>query len=72
MVYETEINKALRSLKDQNIPVSGAIVGEHGHVFDVMGYMLTAGQILDLYQEKKLDAKGIREFAKKFEPVAKK
>jgi len=70
MVYETKINQALRSLKDQNIPVSRAIVGEHGHTFDVMGYMLTAGQIVELYDGKKLYAKGIREFAKKFEPVA--
>jgi hypothetical protein len=37
-----------------------------------MGYMLTAKQILGLYREKKLHATGIREFAKKFEAVAKK
>jgi hypothetical protein len=69
-VYETEINKALRTLKNQDIPVSQAIVGPHGFTFDVMGYMLTAAQIVELKDANKLHAQGIREFAKKFEPVA--
>ena len=72
MQYETEINKALRSLKNQNISVSSAIVGPHGHAFDVMGYMLTAAQIVQLKNENNLNAQGIRAFAKKFEPAAKK
>jgi hypothetical protein len=71
MVHESGINKALRSLKNQNIPVSKAIVGPQGHTFSVMGYMLTARQIVELNHEKQLHAKGIREYAKKFEPAAK-
>ena len=65
MEYETEINKALRSLKNQRIPVSDAKRGDKGPVFDVMGFMLTEHQIVTLQEEKNLNAQGIREFAEK-------
>jgi hypothetical protein len=67
MAYSAAVNKALRNLVKQNISVSKAAVGPQGHTFDVMGYMLTVGQIVELDREKKLNAKGIREFAKNFE-----
>ena len=72
MAYETEINKALRSLKSQRISVSNPIVGNEGHVFDVMGFMLTASQIVELHRENKLNERGIREFAAKYEADRKK
>jgi 4-hydroxy-L-threonine phosphate dehydrogenase PdxA len=63
---KVEIQKALRSLKAQRIPVSGPIVGDT-HIFNVMGFMLTESQIITLQDENKLNAHGIREFAKKAE-----
>jgi hypothetical protein len=70
-MYESEINKALRSLKNQNVSVSPAVVGPQGHTFAVMGFMLTAAQIVQLNHEHKLHAQGIREFARQFEAAAK-
>ena len=71
IAYQSEINKALQSLENQNISVSPAVVGPQGHTFDVMGFMLTVAQIVELNHDNKLNAQGIREFAKKFEPAAK-
>jgi hypothetical protein len=63
---EQDIDKALRQLKNQGISVSDGIVGPQGIVRDVMGFMLTVPQILQLRSEQKLNAEGIREFAKEF------
>jgi hypothetical protein len=71
VAYESEIDKALRSLKNQGIAVSGPIVGDT-FVYDVMGFMLTKSQVLTLQRENKLNEHGIREFAKKAEGEAKK
>ena len=68
MAYETEINRALRSLRNQSIPVSDPKRGDNGFVFDVMGFMLTERQILTLQEENNLNAQGIREFAEKAKP----
>jgi len=60
---ESKLERALASLRSQRITVSQPIVGEQGFVFDVMGFMLTAAQINDLFDLRKLDRRGIREFA---------
>jgi hypothetical protein len=65
--YESEINKAVQSLRNQGISVNGPIVGSSGHVFDVMGFMLTEAQIVTLQRENRLGPHDIREFAKKIE-----
>ena len=65
--YKGDLNEALTSLANQKISVSPAIVGADGLVFDVMGFMLTARQILALKACGRLHAHGIREFAKSVE-----
>jgi hypothetical protein len=67
MTYETEINKALRELKAQGIPVSDAILGTEGFVHNVMDVMLTSSQIVELRSEGNLNPAGIRAFKKNFE-----
>jgi hypothetical protein len=65
--YEHDLNKALGTLRNQRISVSPGVVGPEGLVFDVMGFMLTAKQILALEECGQLNAHGIREFAKSVE-----
>ena len=65
--YEGDLNKALRVLAKQRISVSRGVGGPNGLVFDVMGFMLTARQILALKECGQLNAHGIREFAKSVE-----
>lgn len=64
---EHDIQKAHRSLKAQRIPISGAFFSGKRDtlIFNVMGFMLTEIQIVTLKDENKLNAHGIREFAKK-------
>jgi len=70
-MYESEINKALRNLNNQHIPVGPPRVDPPHVLFEVMGYLLTGPQIVDLNHQKKLHSRGIREFAEKLEPPAK-
>lgn len=65
--HEPKLERALRSLRAQGIPVSQAIVGDQGFVFAVMGFMLTAIQINDLLDIGHLTQAGIREFARRVE-----
>ena len=62
-----KLDACVKSLKQQRIPVSRAIVGEDGFVFEVMGFMLTESQILRLCEYGQLNAEGIKAFAKSVE-----
>jgi hypothetical protein len=59
-----QLDTCLTGLKQQGIPVSEAIAGENGSTFDVMGFTLTAEQIVELHQNGQMDANGIKAFAK--------
>jgi hypothetical protein len=59
-----ELDTCLTGLKQQGISVSQGIVGENGSIFEVMGFRLTAEQIVELHQNGQMDANGIKAFAK--------
>jgi hypothetical protein len=54
----------LTGLKQQGISVSRDAVGENGPIFEVMGFVLTAEQIVELHRNGQMDANGIKAFAK--------
>jgi hypothetical protein len=60
---ENNLTRALRSLENQGIRVFGPVYSPHGFVFEVMGFMLTERQILQLLEAGNLHSWGIREFA---------
>jgi hypothetical protein len=59
-----QLDTCLTGLKQQGIPVSESGVGENGSTFEVMGFVLTAEQIVELHQNGQMDANGIKAFAK--------
>jgi hypothetical protein len=59
-----QLDTCLTGLKQQGISVSEGIVGENGSTFDVMGFTLTAEQIVELHENGQMDASGIKAFAK--------
>jgi hypothetical protein len=59
-----QLDTCLTGLKQQGISVSHCVVGENGSTFEVMGFMLTAEQIVELHQNRQMDANGIKAFAK--------
>ena len=60
-----QLDICLTGLKQQRISVSRGAVGESGSSFEVMGFRLTAQQIVELHQHGHLDVKGIKAFAKR-------
>jgi hypothetical protein len=58
------LDTCLTGLKQQGISVSRGAVEENGSIFEVMGFMLTAEQIVELHQNGQMDANGIKAFAK--------
>ena len=64
---ESDLKKALRSLKNQGISVNEEQIPPDGPVFFVNippnGFALTQSQILKLYEERQLDSLGIKDFA---------
>ncbi len=60
---ENNLTGALRSLENRGIRVFGPVYSRHGFVFEVMGFMLTESQILQLLEAGNLHSWGIREFA---------
>jgi len=69
MASETDFNKAVRILMNQGISVSPNVMGTQGLTFNVLGYVFTEMQIVELNRRKKLYPNGIREFAKEFGPA---
>ena len=59
-----QLDTCLTGLKQQGISVSQEEVGENGSTFEVMGFMLTAEQIVELHQQGQMDPNGIKAFAK--------
>jgi len=59
-----QLDTCLTGLKQQGISVSQGAVGESGSTFEVMGFTLTAEQIVELHQNGRMDANGIKAFAK--------
>jgi hypothetical protein len=59
-----QLDTCLAGLKQQGISVSQGAAGENGSVFEVMGFTLTAEQIVELHQQGQMDANGIKAFAK--------
>ena len=59
-----QLDTCLTGLKQQGISVSRGTAGENGSIFEVMGFMLTAEQIVELHQNGQMDANGIKAFAK--------
>jgi hypothetical protein len=62
-----QLNTCLTFPKRQGISVSQGVVGENGSTFEVMGFTLTAEQIVELRQNEQMDANGIEAFAKSIE-----
>lgn len=59
-----QLDTCLTGLKQQGISVSKGVLGENGSTFEVMGFVLTAEQIVKLHHHGQLDANGIKAFAK--------
>lgn len=59
-----QLDTCLTELKQQGISVSEGVLGENGSTFEVMGFVLTAEQIVKLYHHGQLDANGIKAFAR--------
>jgi hypothetical protein len=59
-----QLDTCLTGLKQQGISVGQSEVGEKGSTFEVMGFVLTAEQIVELHENGQMDANGIRAFAK--------
>jgi hypothetical protein len=59
-----QLDTCLTGLKQQGISVSEEVVGENGSTFEVMGFVLTAEQIVELHHQGQMDANGINAFAK--------
>ena len=58
-----QLDTCLTGLKQQGISVSQGVAGENGSTFEVMGFTLTAEQIVELHQNGQMDANGIKAFA---------
>jgi hypothetical protein len=56
-----QLDTCLMGLRQQGILVSRGV--ENGSTFDVMGFTLTAEQIVELHQNGQMDANGIKAFA---------
>jgi hypothetical protein len=56
-----QLDTCLIGLRQQGIPVSQGT--ENGSTFEVMGFTLTAEQIVELHQNGQMDANGIKAFA---------
>ncbi len=59
-----ELDTCLAGLKQQGISVGQSVVGENGSTFEVMGFVLTAEQIVELHKSGRMDANGIKTLAK--------
>ncbi|MGB8472731.1 MAG: hypothetical protein WCE61_01450 [Candidatus Acidiferrum sp.] len=59
-----QLATCLMGLKQQGISVGGRAVEENGSTFEVMGFVLTAEQIVELHENGQMDANGIKAFAK--------
>jgi hypothetical protein len=59
-----QLDTCLTGLKQQGISVTQGGAGDSGSIFEVMGFMLTAEQIVELHQQGQMDANGIKAFAK--------
>jgi hypothetical protein len=59
-----QLDTCLTGLKQQGISVGEGVVGENGSIFEVMGFVLTAEQIVALHENGQMDANGIRALAK--------
>jgi len=59
-----QLDTCLTGLKQQGISVNQIVVGQSGSTFEVMGFTLTAEQIIELHQNGQMDANGIKAFAK--------
>jgi hypothetical protein len=64
---ENDLDKALRSLKNQGISVNEEHIPPDGRVFflEPTGIVLTARQILKLRADRELDSQGIKNFERK-------
>jgi hypothetical protein len=59
-----QLDTCLTGLKQQGISVTQGVAGESNSIFEVMGFTLTAEQIVELHQQGQMDANGIKAFAK--------
>ena len=59
-----QLDTCLAGLKQQGISVGQGIVGEKGSTFEVMGFVLTVEQIVELHENGQMDANGIKALAK--------
>jgi hypothetical protein len=59
-----QLDTRLTGLKQQGISVSEGAVGENSSTFEVIGFMLTAEQIIALHQIGQMDTNGIKAFEK--------
>ena len=60
-----QLDTCLIGLRQQGISVSQG--PENGSTFEVMGFTLTAEQIVELHQNGQMDANGIKAFAESIE-----
>lgn len=61
-LYQLEI--CLTGLKQQGISVRQIVAGQSGSTFEVMGFALTAEQIIELHQNGKMGANEIKAFGR--------
>jgi len=59
-----QLDTCLAGLKQQGISVRQSAIGENSSTFEVMGFTLTAKQIIELHQNGRMDANGIKALAK--------
>jgi hypothetical protein len=59
-----QLDTCLTGLRQQGISVNPRADGENGSTFEVMGFTLTAEQIVELHKNGKMDANGIKALAK--------
>ena len=59
-----QLDTCLTGPKQQGISVGEGAGGENGSTFEVMGFVLTAEQIVEHHENGQMDANGIRAFAK--------
>jgi hypothetical protein len=72
MEREYDLNKAINILKAQRIDIGHAVLLPDGSDFamPVLGFLLTAAQLVQLMNENKLNAPNILEFAVNLEKDA--
>jgi hypothetical protein len=62
--FESDIDKSLRSLRNQGVLIGDTIVSAEGKfIYSIGGFLLTAEQILMLRSQERLTLAGIREFS---------